>query len=50
MLRCMSLLLALFSDMANVRLESLSGDEQKSNFGAVRSVDDPERTLRSVVH
>jgi len=26
-------------------LSPLSGEEQKSNFGAARSVDDPEQTL-----
>jgi hypothetical protein len=41
--------LALFGHGPMSDLSPLSGEERKSNFGDVRSVPDPERTLgRSV--
>ena len=42
-LRCR--LLALFGHGAMSDLSPLSGEERKLDFGAVRSVDDPQRTL-----
>ena len=47
LLQCMSLLLARTGHGAMADLSPLLGEERKSDFGAVRSVDDPDRTLMS---
>jgi hypothetical protein len=46
LLRCMSLLLALFGHGAMSELSPLSEVERKSDIGAVRSVDDPEGDIQ----
>ena len=45
MLHSMSLLVALFGHGLMSDLSPLLGEERKSNFGVVRSVDDPIETL-----
>jgi hypothetical protein len=44
MLQCMSPLVTRLRHAAMSELSPLSGEEQKSNFGAARSVDDPQPT------